>query len=44
MVEVGEITCTLDEIELQRKYKVGKCETKKKNGLVLRIVGDELPG
>lgn len=41
--KVGEITCTLDEIEeLQRKYKVGNVR-QKKNGLVLRIVGDELP-
>ncbi len=41
--KVGEITCTLDELEeLQRKYKVGNVR-QKKNGMVLRIVGDKLP-
>lgn len=41
--KVGEITCTLEEVgELQEKYKVGNIR-QRKNGLALRIVGDELP-
>lgn len=41
--KVAEITCTLDEVgELQEKYKVGNIR-QRKNGLALRIVGDELP-
>ena len=40
---VAEITCTLDEVSgLQEKYKVGNIR-QRKNGLALRIVGDELP-
>lgn len=40
---VGEITCTLDEVgELQEKYKIGNIR-QRKNGLALRVVGDELP-
>ncbi len=41
--KVAEITCTLDEVgKLQEKYKVGNIR-QRKNGLALRIVGDELP-
>lgn len=41
--KVGEITCTLDEVgELQKEYKVGNIR-QRKNGLALRVVGDELP-
>ncbi|MBQ4283310.1 MAG: ATP-binding cassette domain-containing protein [Lachnospira sp.] len=41
--KVGEITCTLEEVGgLQEKYKVGNIR-QRKNGLALRIVGDELP-
>ena len=41
--KVAEITCTLDEVSgLQEKYKVGNIR-QRKNGLALRIVGDELP-
>lgn len=41
--KVGEINCTLDDVEkLQKKYKIGNIR-QRKNGLALRIVGDELP-
>lgn len=41
--KVGEITCTLDEIsDKQKKYKIGNIR-QRKNGLALRVVGDELP-
>lgn len=41
--KVGEITCTLDEVsDLQEKYKIGNVR-QRKNGLALRIVGDNLP-
>lgn len=41
--KVGEITCNLDEVgALQEKYKIGNIK-QRKNGLALRIVGDELP-
>lgn len=41
--KVGEITCELAEVgDLQEKYKVGNIR-QRKNGLALRIVGDELP-
>jgi len=41
--KVVEITCTLDDISvLQEKYKVGNIK-QRSSGLVLRIVGDELP-
>lgn len=41
--KVGEITCTLDEVgELQKEYKIGNIR-QRKNGLALRVVGDELP-
>ena len=41
--KVGEITCTLSDVEkLQEKYKVGNIR-QRKDGLALRIVGDELP-
>ena len=41
--KVGEITCTLDEVgELQEEYKIGNIR-QRKNGLALRVVGDELP-
>lgn len=41
--KVGEIKCSLDEIEeLQSKYKIGNIR-QRKDGLALRIVGDELP-
>lgn len=41
--KVGEITCSLDEVgKLQEKYKVGNIR-QRKNGLALRVVGDELP-
>lgn len=39
----GEIKCSLDEVEeLQSKYKIGNIR-QRKDGLALRIVGDELP-
>ena len=41
--KVGEITCTIDEVgELQKEYKIGNIR-QRKNGLALRVVGDELP-
>jgi len=41
--KVGEIKCSLDEIEeLQSRYKIGNIR-QRKDGLALRIVGDELP-
>ena len=41
--KVAEITCSLEEVgALQDKYKVGNIR-QRKNGLALRIVGDELP-
>lgn len=42
--KVAEITCTLDDVNLlQSKYKVGNIR-QRKDGLALRIVGDDLPG
>ena len=39
----GEITCTLDDIsKLQKKYKIGNIR-QRKEGLALRVVGDQLP-
>ena len=39
----GEIKCCIDEVEmLQNKYKIGNIR-QRKEGLALRIVGDELP-
>ena len=41
--KVAEITCTLDEVgELQEKYHIGNIR-QRKNGIALRLVGDELP-
>ena len=41
--KVGEIKCCIDEVEmLQNKYKIGNIR-QRKEGLALRIVGDELP-
>lgn len=41
--KVGEITCTLDDIsKLQKKYKIGNIR-QRKEGLALRVVGDQLP-
>jgi len=41
--KVAEIPCTIDQIaDLQGKYKVGNVK-QRCNGLVLRIVGDNLP-
>ena len=41
--KVAEITCTLDEVgKLQEKYHIGNIR-KRKNGIALRLVGDELP-
>jgi ABC-type multidrug transport system ATPase subunit len=41
--KVGEITCTLNDVgTLQEQYKVGNIR-QRKNGLALRLVGDELP-
>lgn len=41
--KVGEIKCSLDEVEeLQSRYKIGNIR-QRKDGLALRIVGDELP-
>lgn len=41
--KVAEITCTLDEVgKLQEKYHIGNIR-QRKNGIVLRLVGDELP-
>lgn len=41
--KVAEITCTLNDVgTLQEKYKVGNIK-QRKNGLYLRLVGDELP-
>jgi len=41
--KVGEITCTLDDVsKLQQQYRVGNIR-QRKNGLALRIVGDEMP-
>ena len=41
--KVAEITCTLDQVSpLQEKYKLGNIR-QRSNGLVFRIVGDELP-
>ncbi|SEW44898.1 ABC transporter ATP-binding protein [[Clostridium] fimetarium] len=41
--KVAEISCTLDQItELQAHYKVGNVK-QRSDGLVLRIVGDNLP-
>ena len=40
---VAEITCTLDEVgKLQEKYHIGNIR-QRKNGIALRLVGDELP-
>ena len=41
--KVGEITCSLEQIsDKQKKYKIGNIR-QRKNGLALRVVGDELP-
>ena len=41
--KVAEITCTLDEVgKLQEKYHIGNIR-QRKNGIALRLVGDELP-
>ena len=41
--KVAEITCTLDEVgKLQEKYHIGNIG-QRKNGIALRLVGDELP-
>ena len=41
--KVAEITCTLDEVgKLQEKYHIGNIRLRK-NGIALRLVGDELP-
>ena len=41
--KVGEVTCTLDDVgKLQEKYHIGNIK-QRKEGLVLRLVGDELP-
>lgn len=41
--KVAEITCTLEEVgRLQEQYKVGNIK-QRKNGLALRLVGDDLP-
>lgn len=41
--KVAEIICTLDEVgELQEKYHIGNIR-QRKNGIALRLVGDELP-
>ena len=41
--KVAEITCTLDEVgKLQEKYYIGNIR-QRKNGIALRLVGDELP-
>ena len=41
--KVGEVTCTLNDVaELQDKYHIGNIK-QRKEGLVLRLVGDELP-
>lgn len=41
--KVAEIICTLDEVgKLQEKYHIGNIR-QRKNGIALRLVGDELP-
>ena len=41
--KVAEITCTLDEVgKLQEKYHIGNIR-QRKNGIALRLVGDDLP-
>ena len=41
--KVAEITCTLGEVgKLQEKYHIGNIR-QRKNGIALRLVGDELP-
>lgn len=41
--KVGEVVCTLDDVaDLQGKYHIGNIR-QRKNGMVLRLVGDELP-
>lgn len=41
--KVGEVVCTLSDVaDLQGKYHIGNIEAEK-NGMVLRLVGDELP-
>ena len=41
--KVAELTCTLEDVgKLQEQYKVGNIR-QRKNGLVLRLVGDTLP-
>lgn len=41
--KVGEVVCTLDDVAaLQGKYHIGNIR-QRKNGMVLRLVGDELP-
>lgn len=41
--KVGEVVCTLDDVAaMQEKYHIGNIR-QRKDGLVLRLVGDELP-
>ena len=41
--KVGEVVCTLSDVaDLQGKYHIGNIR-QRKNGMVLRLVGDELP-
>lgn len=41
--KVGEVVCTLDDVAaLQEKYHIGNIR-QRRDGLVLRLVGDELP-
>ncbi len=41
--KIGEIICPLDDIsKLQKKYKIGNIR-QRKEGLALRVVGDQLP-
>ena len=41
--KVGEVVCTLSDVaDLQGKYLIGNI-WQRKNGMVLRLVGDELP-
>lgn len=41
--KVGEITCSIEDVDsLQKQYKIGNIR-QRKNGIVLRIVGDSLP-
>ena len=41
--KVGEVVCTLSDVaDLQGKYHIGNIR-QRKHGMVLRLVGDELP-